>query len=166
MITRQTWILQELFWTNDLTFLCFIQQIFLKHKGQVFSANYCHFLTSNKQFHNSWLISSQEFRSTWSFIENTGEDFPGGPVVKNLPANAGSMGSVPVWEDFICHGSSSPCATTTEPTRLESMLCNKKSHCTRAPCTTKKGSPRWLQLEKAQAQQQRLSTAKNKLLKN
>ena len=24
-------------------------------------------------------------------------DFPGGPVVKNLPSNAGDMGSIPVW---------------------------------------------------------------------
>ena len=26
-------------------------------------------------------------------------DFPGGSVVKNLPANAGEMGSIPSWED-------------------------------------------------------------------
>ena len=27
-------------------------------------------------------------------------DFPGGPVVKNLPANAGDMGSTPALERF------------------------------------------------------------------
>ena len=28
--------------------------------------------------------------------------FPGGPVVKSLPANAGDMGLI--WEDPMCHG--------------------------------------------------------------
>ena len=28
-------------------------------------------------------------------IETAVMDFPGGPVVKNLPANAGDMGSIP-----------------------------------------------------------------------
>ena len=27
-------------------------------------------------------------------------DFPGGPVVKSLPANAGDTGSIPVWGRF------------------------------------------------------------------
>ena len=37
------------------------------------------------------------------------EDLPGGPVVKNLPANAVSLGSTPqAWEQL------SPCATATE----------------------------------------------------
>ena len=44
------------------------------------------------------------------------EDFPGGPVVKNLPASAGpGVGSV-VQEDFTCH-------STTK-----SMFHNKRSH--------------------------------------
>ena len=29
------------------------------------------------------------------------EDFPGGPVVKTLPSDAGSASSVPGWEDKI-----------------------------------------------------------------
>ena len=32
------------------------------------------------------------------------EDFPGGPVVKNLSANAGTL----VWEDPTCHGTTKP----------------------------------------------------------
>ena len=31
------------------------------------------------------------------------ENFPGGPVVKNLPANAGDMGSILGWETKIPH---------------------------------------------------------------
>ena len=34
-------------------------------------------------------------------------DFPAGLVVKNLPANAGDMGSVP-WEDLTCCGATKP----------------------------------------------------------
>ena len=37
--------------------------------------------------------------------------FPGGPVVKNPPANAGDTGSIPA--PGSCHVD--PCATTTEP---------------------------------------------------
>ena len=36
-------------------------------------------------------------------------DFPGGPVVKNQPANAGDTGLTPlVWEGFTCHGATKP----------------------------------------------------------
>ena len=45
-------------------------------------------------------------------------DFPGGPVVKNLPSNAGDVGLIPDWGTKIPHatGQLSPCATTTELT--------------------------------------------------
>ena len=39
--------------------------------------------------------------------------FPGGSVVKNLPANAGDMGST--WEDPTRRGQLGPCVTTAEP---------------------------------------------------
>ena len=43
--------------------------------------------------------------------------FPGGPVVRNLPANAGDTGSIPGLGAKIPHATEqlSPCATTTEP---------------------------------------------------
>ena len=47
-------------------------------------------------------------------------DFPGGPVVKNPPSNAGDAGSIPGWGTKIPHatGQLSPCAATREkPTR-------------------------------------------------
>ena len=34
--------------------------------------------------------------------------FPGGAVVKNLPANAGDMGSSPGREDLTCRGAAKP----------------------------------------------------------
>ena len=44
-------------------------------------------------------------------------DFPGGTVVKNLPANAGDMDGFNPWSGKIPHAAEqlSPCATTTEP---------------------------------------------------
>ena len=46
-----------------------------------------------------------------------GWDFPGGPVVKNLPSNAGDAGSILGQGTKIPHvaGQLSPCATTREP---------------------------------------------------
>ena len=71
-------------------------------------------------------------------------DFCGNPVVKNLPANVGDMGSTPVREDSMCRGELSLHVTVTEAQALY-------------PET----SPDSLQLEKAREQQRRPSTAKN-----
>ena len=55
-------------------------------------------------------------------------DFPGGPVVKNPPANAGDdMGSTSALGSFHMLGAS------IEPVRLEPVLCNKRSHCEEKP---------------------------------
>ena len=45
-------------------------------------------------------------------------DFPGGPVVENLPSNAGDTGSIPGQGTKIPHaaGQLSPCTATNEPT--------------------------------------------------
>ena len=50
-------------------------------------------------------------------------------MVENLPVNAGDMGSSPGLGRFP-HAAEqlSPCATTTEPARLEPVLCNKRGH--------------------------------------
>ena len=54
-------------------------------------------------------------------------DFPGGTLVKNLPANAGNTGSSPRPRK-IPHAAEqlSPCATATEACALEPVLRNKK----------------------------------------
>lgn len=44
---------------------------------------------------------------------------PGSSVVKDLPANAGDTGSIPVWEDLACLG-----ATGLTTTQLSS-LCSR-----------------------------------------
>ena len=66
-------------------------------------------------------------------------DFPGGPVVKNLPSNAGDAGSNPGWRTKIPHdvGQLSPRTTTTEPahpgacttTREKPVRCKEEPVC-------------------------------------
>ena len=76
-------------------------------------------------------------------IKNTSSrGFPGGSVVKNLPANAGNMGLILVWEDPTCHRAAKPmwhhywaCALEPKgyncwsPCALKPVLCNTRSHC-------------------------------------
>ena len=51
------------------------------------------------------------------FAEKVRRDFPGAPVVENLPCSAGDMGSIPGWGTKIPQVSEelSLRATTTEP---------------------------------------------------
>ena len=56
-------------------------------------------------------------------------------MVENLPANAGDMGSSPAWSGRIPHAAEQlgPCATITEPVRLEPVLHNKRGHDSERP---------------------------------
>ena len=47
-------------------------------------------------------------------------DFPGGPVVKTLPSNAGGVGSIPGWEAKIPHASG-----PKNQTIKQKQYCNK-----------------------------------------
>ena len=61
-------------------------------------------------------------------------DFPGGPVVKDLPASAGDTGSIS-GPGMIPYAAEqlSLCAATTGARALEPMLCNKESLCNEKP---------------------------------
>ena len=67
-------------------------------------------------------------------------DFPGGPVVKNPPSNAGDGGSIPGRGTKIPHfaGQLSPCATTTGLTCLNKRATNYGAHAPWSPCATTK----------------------------
>ena len=58
-------------------------------------------------------------------------DFPGGPVVKNPPSNAGDEGLIPGPGTKIPHaaGQLSPCTTTAEPMRSGARAPQLKSPC-------------------------------------
>ena len=59
-------------------------------------------------------------------------DFPGGPVVKNTPCNAGDVGLIPGWGTKTLHAVEQLvlCATTTAPapTTREAICLNERSH--------------------------------------
>ena len=68
------------------------------------------------------------------------QDFPGGPVVKNPPCNAGDVGSIPSQGTEIPHatGQLSLCTTTTELERLHQSPCaaNYRAHVLWSPHAT------------------------------
>ena len=87
-------------------------------------------------------------------------DFPGAPVVKNLPANAGDMGSIPgpgrshmLWDDW-----AHPPATCT----LEPVL-HEKSHHSERPAHHDGQEPHVWQPEKAHKQQRPRTAKKNQV---
>ena len=98
--------------------------------------------------------------------------FPGGSVVKNLPANAGEHGFEP-WPGKIPHAAEqlTPWATAPEPACHNYWSARAWSPCSatreatavRRPRTATKSSPCSPQLERARAQQRRPNAAKNKI---
>ena len=55
--------------------------------------------------------------------------FPGGLVVKSLPANAGDMGATPVQEDSTRHGATRLLSHNYWAHSLEPVPRSKRSHC-------------------------------------
>ena len=64
-------------------------------------------------------LQLQEVKISLNAIKKLFWDFPGGPLVKNLPSNAGDAGSIPGRGTKIPHvmGQLSPHTATTEPGR-------------------------------------------------
>ena len=56
-------------------------------------------------------------------------DFPGGPVGKNPPANAGDTGLIPgLGRSYVWQNNNAPAPQLLRLHTLEPMLCNKRSH--------------------------------------
>ena len=85
--------------------------------------------------------------------------FPGGSEVKNTPANVGDMGSIP--GSGRSHGAAKP-SYHNYGAHVPQVL--KPACSATREATTIKSSSRSLQPEKAQVQQQRPSTALNKVI--
>ena len=103
------------------------------------------------------------FRRVKSCAKVHNPGFPGGAVVKNLPANAAHTGSSPgLGRSHVPRGN-----WAREPQLLSLRvwsLCSatRESAIMRGPRTAMKCGPRLPQLEKALAQKRRPNTAKNK----
>ena len=90
--------------------------------------------------------------------------FPGGPVIKNPPFNAGDTSLIPVPGRSHTPRSNEACVPQLlKPECLESMLCNNRSPGNEKPLHRNKEQPPLTvapQLEKAWVQQRRPTTAK------
>ena len=65
-----------------------------------------------------------QLRTLWDMASCYNGDFPGGPVVKNLPSHAGDMGSVPGWGAKISQAMEQlSLSTTTNPMHLSERSC-------------------------------------------
>ena len=98
-----------------------------------------------------WVDVTEQCLAQGVMYEVEARNFPGGPVVKNPPSNAGDKGSIPGWGTKIPHaiGQLNLCATTREahmlqllsPCTLQPVLPSKRSPCTatsKSPCAPKK----------------------------
>ena len=66
--------------------------------------------------------------SVTSPVKRHWRHFPGGPGVKNLPASAGDLGSVPALGILRAVGQLSPCAQLLSPCTTEPLPHNRRSH--------------------------------------
>ena len=86
-----------------------------------------------------------------------------GPVVKNLPANAGDTSSIPGQGRFhVPQTNKARVPRRPTPKCLEPVLCNNRNHRGEKPVLHDKRAA-LLQLKKAHAQQRRPNTAKTKI---
>ena len=89
-------------------------------------------------------------------------DVHGGVVDKNPPASAGDLGSIPGPGRFHMSRNNLACVSQLlKPVCPETVLCNKRRHPVRNPCTGTRSSPLLPKLEKAPAKKRRSSVAKN-----
>ena len=164
---------QILFWTNNLTLIKFT----LSNKILLFLPFW--------EGGSGWIVMRISFKSLMGKLSVLKISEGTSLVVQWLRIRLPMQGTR-VWalvrEDPTCRGATKPishnywaCALEPashnywalapqllKPTRLEPMLCNKRSHRKRSPCTATKSSPPPLQLEKACTQQQGPNAAKEK----
>lgn len=76
-------------------------------------------------------------------LKTTGNGASCGPVVKNLLANAGDIGSSPAWGRFLtCYRVTKPMCQNYWDSLLEAVLCNKEATSLRSQCTAREQTPR------------------------
>ena len=94
--------------------------------------------------------------------EKAKRDVPGGPVVKNPPANAGDTGLIPgPGRSDMPRSTEARAPQLLKPAHLEPLLCSNRSHRKEKPTRCSEEQPSLPTTEKASTQQRRSSTAKN-----
>ena len=102
------------------------------------------------------------FRQPFS-IKSLHRGFPGGTVVKNLPANARDTGSSPgLGRSHMLRSNWAREPQLTEPAHLEPVLRNNRGRDSERPAHHDEEWPPLATLEKAHAQKRRPNTAINK----
>ena len=71
------------------------------------------------------------------------EDFPSGPVVKNLPCNAGDAGLIPVWGTEIPQSAEQPSPSALEPALKDAPAATKTQGSNPPPQMYLHGLSRW-----------------------
>ena len=102
--------------------LCILTTIQLVYVNTFHKNKKCVFFSSSHFQYLAQCLASSKY---WKHVcqKTTNREFPGGPVVKNLPSNAGDMDSIPgPGKTPRATGPLSPHATTSEP------LCSKRRH--------------------------------------
>ena len=94
--SKQDFIIQN-------TFTCYLSEV-PRNSGRMMD-----FFQHNKYEFESWCCFSERFFFicvvSLKYIQ---QDFPGGTVDGNPPANARGTGLIPVWEDSTCHEATKP----------------------------------------------------------
>ena len=135
--------------------LCQIFQFFLIQLSHSFPLNLevlragLHYIVSS-----TWALSNSPglFKEIFKFQKNligfksTKQGFPGGSVVKNIPANAGDRGLIPGPGRSHIHWTTQPVscnywahAPQLLNVHLEPMICNQRNHCNEKPPLTTTG---------------------------
>ena len=81
----------------------------------------------------AWHPNTEQSGNSQVFKMNISKGFPSGSVVKNLPANAGDMRSIPSLRRPHMPQRNKPVCQNYWPCVLEPVLCNKRRHCVEKP---------------------------------
>ena len=109
-------------------------------------------------------FKTKRLKWVWVQLKNHRVRFPGGSGIKNLPTNAGDMGSIPGPARFHMLWNSKPLWHNYGAHALEPMLCNKRSHCSEKPMHCNEEQPLLAATREkpVQSNQDPVSAVKNK----
>ena len=88
--------------------------------------------------------------SKWNLkVKTDFQDFSGGAVDKNLPANAGYTDLIPGPEDSTCHRVTKATHHNDQSLHTQSLHSAREATATRSPSTARKSSPLFTTIERS-----------------